>query len=64
MCLALLRENTPSSLDQTFLESAEMCRFTDTADVTLPHVRMYHEYSTENFFCPLYLRQCVQGLPK
>lgn len=39
MCAALLRENTPSNLEQTFLttlfESAERCRFTDTADATL-----------------------------
>lgn len=55
MRLALLRENTPSSLDQTFLESAEMCRFTDTADVTLPRVRMCHMNTVQKTSFVLYI---------
>lgn len=42
VCVELLRESTPSSVYQTFLmtlfESAERCRFTDIADVMLPHL--------------------------
>lgn len=40
VCLALLRGNTPSSLDSKFLESAERWRFTGTADVAPLHARI------------------------
>lgn len=62
MCLALLRGNTPSSLDSKFLESAERWRFTGAAAPL--HARIPLLPSRMNYtrlFRPRYLRRRVQG---